>query len=222
MVRQRIPIKRIDNTSARQVTFSKRRRGLFKKARELSVLCDAEIGLIVFSSTGKLFDYSSSRMTQVIQRHELHAQKIEKPEQSSVQLQSEGGTYSMLSKDLTDRTQELRQLKGEELEGLSLEELGRLERQVERGQIRVRQKKGEMLCKVIAALKAKETRLEEENARLNEQVNNMSGEHASLKNLCKYSESINKNRCSADAPYQDYDTIYDTCLRLGLSVYRGS
>ncbi|GFS34289.1 AGAMOUS-like 24 [Actinidia rufa] len=61
MVRQRIQIKKIDNVTARQVTFSKRRRGLFKKAQELSTLCDAEIALIVFSATGRLFEYSSSR-----------------------------------------------------------------------------------------------------------------------------------------------------------------
>ncbi|RZR77540.1 hypothetical protein BHM03_00002652 [Ensete ventricosum] len=43
MVREKIQIKKIDNTAARQVTFSKRRRGLFKKAAELSVLCDADM-----------------------------------------------------------------------------------------------------------------------------------------------------------------------------------
>ncbi|GFP86803.1 mads-box protein jointless [Phtheirospermum japonicum] len=59
MVRQKIQIKKIDNLTARQVTFSKRRRGLFKKAHELSTLCDADVALIVFSATGKLFDYSS-------------------------------------------------------------------------------------------------------------------------------------------------------------------
>ncbi|RVW98984.1 MADS-box protein JOINTLESS [Vitis vinifera] len=60
MAQQKIQIKKIDNTAARQVTFSKRRRGLFKKAQELSTLCDAEIALIVFSAAGKLFEYSSS------------------------------------------------------------------------------------------------------------------------------------------------------------------
>lgn len=61
MVKEKIQIKKIDNATARQVTFSKRRRGLFKKAEELSVLCDADVALIIFSTTGKLFDYSSSR-----------------------------------------------------------------------------------------------------------------------------------------------------------------
>ena len=61
MTRKKIQIKKIENISSRQVTFSKRRKGLFKKAQELSTLCDAEIALIVFSATSKLFDYASSR-----------------------------------------------------------------------------------------------------------------------------------------------------------------
>jgi hypothetical protein len=66
MTRKKIQIKKIDNTTARQVTFSKRRRGLFKKAYELSTLCDAEIALIVFSATGKLFEYASSRFFNLL------------------------------------------------------------------------------------------------------------------------------------------------------------
>ncbi|KAF4379554.1 hypothetical protein F8388_023571 [Cannabis sativa] len=62
MGRGKIVIRRIDNSTSRQVTFSKRRNGLLKKAKELSILCDAQVGLIIFSSTGKLYDYSSSRL----------------------------------------------------------------------------------------------------------------------------------------------------------------
>ena len=61
--RRIIPIRRIENNISRQTTFSKRRNGLMKKAHELSVLCDAEIALIVFSSagsSGKLFEFASS------------------------------------------------------------------------------------------------------------------------------------------------------------------
>ncbi|KDP35959.1 hypothetical protein JCGZ_09931 [Jatropha curcas] len=61
MGRGKIVIRRIDNSTSRQVTFSKRRSGLLKKARELSILCDAEVGVIIFSSTGKLYDYASTR-----------------------------------------------------------------------------------------------------------------------------------------------------------------
>ncbi|KAJ6948717.1 hypothetical protein NC651_002896 [Populus alba x Populus x berolinensis] len=61
MGRGKIVIRRIDNSTSRQVTFSERRSGLLKKAKELSVLCDAEVGVIVFSSTSKLYDHSSTR-----------------------------------------------------------------------------------------------------------------------------------------------------------------
>ncbi|KAK7400395.1 hypothetical protein VNO78_11601 [Psophocarpus tetragonolobus] len=61
MGRGRIPIRRIENLTNRQVTFCKRRNGLMKKTRELSILCDAEVGAIVFSSTGKLYEYASTR-----------------------------------------------------------------------------------------------------------------------------------------------------------------
>lgn len=61
MVRGKTEMKRIENATSRQVTFSKRRNGLLKKAFELSVLCDAEVALIIFSPRGKLYEFSSSR-----------------------------------------------------------------------------------------------------------------------------------------------------------------
>ncbi|KAK3022808.1 hypothetical protein RJ639_047057 [Escallonia herrerae] len=60
MGRGRVELKRIENKINRQVTFSKRRNGLLKKAYELSVLCDAEVALIVFSNRGKLYEFCSS------------------------------------------------------------------------------------------------------------------------------------------------------------------
>lgn len=54
-------MRRIENATSRQVTFSKRRNGLLKKAFELSVLCDAEVALIIFSPRGKLCEFASSR-----------------------------------------------------------------------------------------------------------------------------------------------------------------
>ena len=59
MGKGRVQLKRIENEINRQVTFSKRRSGLLKKAHEISVLCDAEVALIVFSAKGKLFEYST-------------------------------------------------------------------------------------------------------------------------------------------------------------------
>ncbi|CAA0839095.1 Floral homeotic protein APETALA 3 [Striga hermonthica] len=52
-------IRRIENQTNRQVTYSKRRNGLFKKAHELTVLCDAKVSIIMISSTQKLHEYIS-------------------------------------------------------------------------------------------------------------------------------------------------------------------
>lgn len=58
--RGKVELRRIEDRTSRQVRFSKRRSGLFKKAYELSVLCDAEVALIIFSGRGRLFEFSSS------------------------------------------------------------------------------------------------------------------------------------------------------------------
>ncbi|KAK9044062.1 hypothetical protein V6N11_072382 [Hibiscus sabdariffa] len=72
MGRGKIAIKRIENQTTRQVTFSKRRAGLLKKTHDLSVLCDAQIGLIIFSSTGKMCQYCTQpyRMEHIIERYQ--------------------------------------------------------------------------------------------------------------------------------------------------------
>ncbi|XP_021804055.1 MADS-box protein AGL42-like [Prunus avium] len=65
MVRGKIEMKRIENATSRQVTFSKRRNGLLKKAFELSVLCDAQVSVIIFSQKGRLYEFSSSEYVSV-------------------------------------------------------------------------------------------------------------------------------------------------------------
>lgn len=52
-----------------QVTFSKRKFGLIKKAYELSVLCGCDVGLILFSPTGKLYQYASHDMDRILLRY---------------------------------------------------------------------------------------------------------------------------------------------------------
>jgi hypothetical protein len=60
MVRGKVQMRRIENPVHRQVTFSKRRMGLLKKANELAVLCDADIGVIVFSPHGKMYELATN------------------------------------------------------------------------------------------------------------------------------------------------------------------
>ncbi|XVF25282.1 hypothetical protein REPUB_Repub13aG0199600 [Reevesia pubescens] len=65
--RQRIEIKKLEDESKRQVTFSKRRKGLFKKANDLSILCGAEVGIITLSKTGRV--YTTDNVDAVLGRY---------------------------------------------------------------------------------------------------------------------------------------------------------
>ncbi|KAL2455927.1 MADS-box protein SVP [Abeliophyllum distichum] len=220
MVREKIQIKKIDNTSARQVTFSKRRSGLFKKAKELSVLCDADVALIIFSSAGRLFEFASSSMKDILKKHDLHSGKLEHP---SLELQLlEDSNYSRLSKEVAERSHQLRYMRGEELHELNIEELQKLEGLLETGLSRVIDEKGEKIMEEINQLELKRMQLMEENERLRLQVEISKGqknmEAAELGNMVddesQSSESVT-NAGNSTGPPQDYDSS-DTSLKLGL------
>ncbi|XP_051117649.1 MADS-box protein SVP [Andrographis paniculata] len=223
MAREKIQIKKIDNATARQVTFSKRRRGLFKKAEELAVLCDADVALIIFSSTGKLFEYASSSMKDIIDRHNVHAKNINKMEHPSADMHLiEDSNYSRLSKEVAERSHQLRRMRGEELQGLGVEELQHLEKSLEAGLSRVVEKKGEKILKEINELQERGKQLMEENQLLRRRVEDISSGQkntaaADSDNMVydegQSSESV--NACNSGGPPQDSDSS-DTSLRLGL------
>ncbi|WZZ74370.1 hypothetical protein YC2023_085740 [Brassica napus] len=121
MGRGRVQLRRIENKIRRQVTFSKRRTGLVKKVQEISVLCDADVALIVFSPKGKLFEYSAgSRLRQV----------------------GECSTEcSKLLRMIDAMKRSLRHLKGEEVDALSIRELQGLEVQLDTSLKRIRSRK---------------------------------------------------------------------------------
>ncbi|CAI0406020.1 unnamed protein product [Linum tenue] len=170
MAREKIKIRKIDNVTARQVTFSKRRRGLFKKAEELAVLCDAEVALLVFSATGKLFEYSSSSMKGILARYSLHANNLNKPQQPSLELQLENSNYIRLSKEVSEKTHQLRQLRGEDLNGMSIEELHQLERKLDSGLQRVIETKASLAIPSKSCVRLQGAQLLEENRELKQKV----------------------------------------------------
>ncbi|KAE8721832.1 Agamous-like MADS-box protein AGL62 [Hibiscus syriacus] len=64
--RQKVEMVKMKNNSNLQVTFSKRRSGLFKKASELCTLCGVEIGIIVFSPGNKVFSFGHPEIRNAI------------------------------------------------------------------------------------------------------------------------------------------------------------
>ncbi|KAF8404798.1 hypothetical protein HHK36_009687 [Tetracentron sinense] len=68
MGRQKIKIERIKREDTRQVTFSKRRSGLFKKASEMSTLCGVETAIVVFSPAGKAFSFGHPSVDTILDR----------------------------------------------------------------------------------------------------------------------------------------------------------
>ncbi|KAL1071542.1 hypothetical protein E1A91_D11G094400v1 [Gossypium mustelinum] len=104
MVRGKTQMKRIENPTSRQVTFSKRRNGLLKKAFELSVLCDVEVALIIFSPRGKPYEFASSSMQETIERYLRHTKDNRvKPTEQSMQEEVLAAENAMLCEKLKCR-----------------------------------------------------------------------------------------------------------------------
>ncbi|KAH0844250.1 hypothetical protein HID58_090542 [Brassica napus] len=181
MGRGKIVIQRIDDSTSRQVTFSKRRKGLIKKAKELAILCDAEVGLIIFSSTGKLYDFASSSMKSVIDRY--NKSKIEQQ-----QLLNPASEVKFWQREAAVLRQELhalqenhsRQIMGEQLNGLSVNELNNLENQLEISLRDIRTKKEQMMNHEIQELSQKRNLIYQENLELSRKVQRIHQENVEL------------------------------------------
>ncbi|WCJ23119.1 Agamous-like MADS-box protein AGL19 [Euphorbia peplus] len=192
MVRGKTQMRRIENATSRQVTFSKRRSGLLKKAYELSVLCEAEISLIVFSPRGKLYEFSSSNIQETIDRYRKYVkdnQVKKKPNDENMQL------LKMEAANMMKKIEQLeiskKKLLGEGLGSCNSEELCQIERQLERSVISVRARKVQVVKEAEVQYKEKEKRHLADRKRLLEKVSALAkhGMKVVEENVVRHEES---------------------------------
>jgi hypothetical protein len=71
---------RIDDPELRQAVYQRRKNALFRRATELSTMCDADVAIIMFGPDGELSQFSSSSMEETLRQysrsctqiHEIH------------------------------------------------------------------------------------------------------------------------------------------------------
>ncbi|KAK2982546.1 hypothetical protein RJ640_012285 [Escallonia rubra] len=172
MGRGRVQLKRIENKINRQVTFSKRRSGLLKKANEISILCDAEVALIVFSTKGKLCEYATDAcMERILERYERYSYAERQLNATDLETQ---GSWTLEHAKLKSRIEVLQRnqkhLMGEDLDSLSLKELQNLEHQLDSALKHIRSKKNQLMYESISELQKKDKALQEQNTSLAKKV----------------------------------------------------
>ncbi|KAJ4703825.1 Agamous-like MADS-box protein [Melia azedarach] len=107
MGRRKIEMKMVKDSNSRQVTFSKRRNGLFKKANELATLCAAQVAIVVFSPGGKPFSFGHPSVDSVAQRF-LNQYSEQNPAEAYNYVDPrQQARVEKLSQQLTDLLQEL-------------------------------------------------------------------------------------------------------------------
>ncbi|XP_075110703.1 MADS-box transcription factor 23 isoform X3 [Nicotiana tabacum] len=165
MARGKIAIRRIENPASRQVTFSKRKSGLIKKAKELAILCDAEVLVTIFSSTGRLYEYSSSSMKSIFDRYneEKEHHQLLTPSSEARLWQTEA---ERLRQQMDHLQENYRRLKGEELSGMRISDLDALENQLEMRLKNIRTKKRALIHHENIELSKKITLVQHENRQL--------------------------------------------------------
>ncbi|PUZ52384.1 hypothetical protein GQ55_6G265200 [Panicum hallii var. hallii] len=167
MGRGRVELKRIENKINRQVTFAKRRNGLLKKAYELSVLCDAEVALIIFSNRGKLYEFCSTQsMPKTLEKYQkcsYAGPETALQNRESEQLKSSRNEYLKLKARVENLQRTQRNLLGEDLDTLDIKELEHLEKQLDSSLKHIRSTRTQQMVDQLTELQRKEKMFSEAN-----------------------------------------------------------
>ncbi|KAL3338437.1 hypothetical protein AABB24_027518 [Solanum stoloniferum] len=178
MGRGKVELKRIENKINRQVTFAKRRNGLLKKAYELSILCEAEVALIIFSNRGKLYEFcSTSSMSDILERYHRCSYGDLETGQSSMDSQNNYQEYMKLKARVEVLQQSQRHILGEDLGQLNTKDLEQLERQLDSSLREIRSRRTQNMLDQLSDLQQKEQSLLEINRSLKTKLEENSVAH---------------------------------------------
>ncbi|KAI3906924.1 hypothetical protein MKW92_032720 [Papaver armeniacum] len=216
MGRGKIVIRRIDNSTSRQVTFSKRRNGLLKKAKELSILCDAQVGLMIFSSTGKLHEFSSTNMKSIIERYKSKEDQHHPLMNANSEAKFWKREAAALRHQLQNLQENHRQLMGQELSSLSAKELQNLENQLEMSLRGVRMQKDQKLTDEIHELNRQGNLLHQENMELFKKEHRICQENMDLLRKINEARDANETNRISLSP-SGFNCEEDECIKLQLS-----
>ncbi|XP_021905674.1 MADS-box transcription factor 23-like isoform X1 [Carica papaya] len=174
MGRGKVELKRIENPTSRQVTFSKRRNGILKKAFELSILCDAELALLIFSPSGKAFQFASHDLDRTIAKYRNHMGLSNSAyNQRTTTTEYWRCEIEELKRSIINLEARTRHLCGEDITTLGVKDLKHLERQLKIGVERVRSRKRRILSDNVNLLKRTYCALKEENTHLQKKLNQL-------------------------------------------------
>ncbi|XP_010044832.3 MADS-box protein FLOWERING LOCUS C [Eucalyptus grandis] len=169
MGRKKLVLKRIENNSSRQVTFSKRRNGLIKKARELAILCDVEVSLLVFSSRGKPYVFCSGNnsLAEILERYRNHSEEAEGSKEANKGCPS-GESSQQSPSQLLQLVQ--RYVEGSDDDNVSVTDLVQLEEQLNAAIMQTRNRKTQLMVESVMTLQDQERLLREENELLEREI----------------------------------------------------
>ncbi|XP_059458347.1 agamous-like MADS-box protein AGL9 homolog isoform X5 [Corylus avellana] len=153
MGRGKVQLKRIEDKISRQVTFSKRKGGLMKKANELAVLCDVEVALLIFSDRGRLYEFCSTEsLEEILERYRIHAEEEaavrKRAEQEKMNLaectdlQTSGNPLQMIQSHLDTQN----------IDQKSMTELTQLEKEMDAILRQIRLRKTQLMMEAVKAV----------------------------------------------------------------------
>ncbi|XP_073124565.1 floral homeotic protein GLOBOSA [Henckelia pumila] len=204
MGRGKIEIKRIENSSNRQVTYSKRRNGIMKKAKEISVLCDAQVSVIIFANSGKMHDFCtpSTTFVDVLDQY----QKLSGKRLWDAKHEQLDNEINRIKKENDSMQIELRHLKGEDITSLNYKELMVLEDALENGTSALKAKQMEF----VRMMRKHTEMVEEENQSLQFKLSQL--------HLNSMDEHVMENQRMYDHHQQDHIRDYEAHMPFSFRV----